>query len=254
MSESISAFQAFPQLLGTWLTEHAQAVWWYTALVRFLFPILALLVLVRAIRGLLRVPHTPEQWGQLSLPGGGSSPSTTGKISWAAPPPQISASICPPSPASTPPFSGTSPVPGGSRTWALRAAPRSTASRSPSAPPSGWGTPSPGGVDLLFLPLSREEGGNSSPAAAGGGPSAHVALPAVADFVPAAGCPPAGRQCGGVGLPSLFLLFPGLPPSCGPTIWLCAAARPGFEMETIAFFLPPSPWPSPPPPPPPALC
>ena len=36
MSESISAFQAFPQLLGTWLTEHAQAVWWYTALVRFL--------------------------------------------------------------------------------------------------------------------------------------------------------------------------------------------------------------------------
>ena len=74
MSESISAFQAFPQLLGTWLTEHAQAVWWYTALVRFLFPILALLVLVRAIRGLLRVPHTPEQWGQLSLPGGGSLP------------------------------------------------------------------------------------------------------------------------------------------------------------------------------------
>ncbi|MEI3121186.1 MAG: FHA domain-containing protein [Eubacteriales bacterium] len=74
MSESISASQAFPQLLGTWLTEHAQAVWWYTALVRFLFPILALLVLVRAIRGLLRVPHTPEQWGQLSLPGGGSLP------------------------------------------------------------------------------------------------------------------------------------------------------------------------------------
>ena len=74
LSESISAFQAFPQLLGTWLTEHAQAVWWYTALVRFLFPILALLVLVRAIRGLLRVPHTPEQWGQLSLPGGGSLP------------------------------------------------------------------------------------------------------------------------------------------------------------------------------------
>ena len=49
LSESISAFQAFPQLLGTWLTEHAQAVWWYTALVRFLFPILALLVLVLSL-------------------------------------------------------------------------------------------------------------------------------------------------------------------------------------------------------------
>ncbi|MEA4932018.1 MAG: FtsW/RodA/SpoVE family cell cycle protein, partial [Lawsonibacter sp.] len=39
-------------------------------IVRFIFPILAVLILLRAIRSLLRVPHTPEIWGQLSLPNG----------------------------------------------------------------------------------------------------------------------------------------------------------------------------------------
>ena len=44
----------------------------YTVLCRILFPILALLILFRAIRSLLRVPHVPETWGQLSLPNGAS--------------------------------------------------------------------------------------------------------------------------------------------------------------------------------------
>ena len=39
------------------LEAHSQVGAWYPALVRFLFPVLALLILVRAIRGLLRVPH-----------------------------------------------------------------------------------------------------------------------------------------------------------------------------------------------------
>ena len=43
---------------------------WYTAFVRFLFPVVAFLILFRAFRSLLRVPHTPEIWGQLSLPNG----------------------------------------------------------------------------------------------------------------------------------------------------------------------------------------
>jgi cell division protein FtsW (lipid II flippase) len=38
--------------------------------VRFVFPVLALFILLRAIRSLLRIPHTPEIWGQLSLPNG----------------------------------------------------------------------------------------------------------------------------------------------------------------------------------------
>ena len=48
----------------------------YTAFVRFLFPVLAGAILYRAVKSLLRVPHTPETWGQLSLPGGGSVPLT----------------------------------------------------------------------------------------------------------------------------------------------------------------------------------
>ena len=44
----------------------------YTAFVRFLFPVLAGAILYRAVKSLLRAPHTPETWGQLSLPGGGS--------------------------------------------------------------------------------------------------------------------------------------------------------------------------------------
>ena len=43
---------------------------WYTAFVRFLFPALAVLILFRAVRSLLTIPHTPENWGQLSLPNG----------------------------------------------------------------------------------------------------------------------------------------------------------------------------------------
>ena len=45
---------------------------WYTAIVRFFFPVLAFLILFRAVRSLLRIPHTPEVWAQLSLPNGSS--------------------------------------------------------------------------------------------------------------------------------------------------------------------------------------
>lgn len=48
----------------------------YTAFTRFLFPVLAGAILWRAVKSLLRIPHTPETWGQLSLPGGGSVPLT----------------------------------------------------------------------------------------------------------------------------------------------------------------------------------
>ncbi|MBP3509028.1 MAG: FtsW/RodA/SpoVE family cell cycle protein [Oscillibacter sp.] len=49
---------------------YPMAVEWYTAFVRFLFPVLAVLILYRAVRSLLKIPHTPETWGQLSLPNG----------------------------------------------------------------------------------------------------------------------------------------------------------------------------------------
>lgn len=49
---------------------------WFSAVVRFLFPMLAILILFRAIRGLMRIPHTPETWAQLSLPNGTALPLT----------------------------------------------------------------------------------------------------------------------------------------------------------------------------------
>lgn len=66
-----SVQQAFSALTAA-LAAHPQACLWYSAAVRFVFPVLAALILTRAVRGLLNIPHTPETWGQLSLPNGAS--------------------------------------------------------------------------------------------------------------------------------------------------------------------------------------
>ena len=55
---------------------YPMAMEWYTAFVRFLFPVLAVLILYRAVRSLMKIPHTPETWGQLSLPNGAAIPLT----------------------------------------------------------------------------------------------------------------------------------------------------------------------------------
>ena len=59
-----------------WLAAEPLIVGWYTAIVRLLFPVLSALILVRAIRSLLRIPHTLEIWAQLSLPNGSGIPLT----------------------------------------------------------------------------------------------------------------------------------------------------------------------------------
>ena len=59
-----------------WLAANPMFIGWYTAIARLLFPILSVLILARAIRSLLRVPHTPEVWAQLSLPNGSGVPLT----------------------------------------------------------------------------------------------------------------------------------------------------------------------------------
>ena len=61
--------RALEQLV-LFLEMHPLVGTWYTAVVRVLFPILAVLILYRAVRSLLKVPHVPEIWGQLSLPNG----------------------------------------------------------------------------------------------------------------------------------------------------------------------------------------
>ena len=71
-----TSVQAWLGSLTALLAAHPLAAEWYMAFVRFLFPALAVLILSRAIRSLLRIPHTPETWGQLSLPNGAPIPLT----------------------------------------------------------------------------------------------------------------------------------------------------------------------------------
>ena len=239
LSESISAFQAFPQLLGTWLTEHAQAVWWYTALVRFLFPILALLVLVRAIRGLLRVPHTPEQWGQLSLPGGGSLPidhwenilgrssSADIRLNFSTVSRQHAALLRDESGSWWVTDLGSK---GGTQVNGVQVSQRT--------PIRVGDTLTVGGVDLLFLPLSREEGEQLSRRRQEEAPLPMWPSLLWLTLFQLLAALQLAVSAGASVSPSLFLLFPGLP----TVMWTyylalrrCGAR--GFEMETIAFFL-----------------
>ena len=62
--------------LNATLAAYPQVGGWFTTVVRFLFPILALLILAGAIRSLLTVPHVPEVWAYLTLPNGGAEPLT----------------------------------------------------------------------------------------------------------------------------------------------------------------------------------
>ncbi|MET0015642.1 FtsW/RodA/SpoVE family cell cycle protein [Oscillibacter sp.] len=72
----MTVLQSALDVLTAVLTAYPLAGTWFSAVVRFLFPVLAVLILTRAIRGLLKIPHTPETWGQLSLPNGTPIPLT----------------------------------------------------------------------------------------------------------------------------------------------------------------------------------
>ena len=64
------------ELLLQWLAENPQFCAWFTTLTRFLFPILALMILIRTIHSLLTVPCLPEVWAYLTLPNGAQEPLT----------------------------------------------------------------------------------------------------------------------------------------------------------------------------------
>jgi len=76
MTALFFAPQAVMDRLTVLLADIPQAVFWFPALVRLIFPLLAVLILLRAVRSLLQMPHTPEVWGQLSLPNGTAVPLT----------------------------------------------------------------------------------------------------------------------------------------------------------------------------------
>ena len=62
--------------LTSWLAENQLLCAWFTSIVRFVFPVLALLILIRTIRSLLTVPCLPEVWAYLTLPNGATEPLT----------------------------------------------------------------------------------------------------------------------------------------------------------------------------------
>ena len=76
MEQLTTGLQAAMDTVTGFLGAYPMAVEWYTAFVRFLFPVLAVLILYRAVGSLLKIPHTPETWGQLSLPNGAPIPLT----------------------------------------------------------------------------------------------------------------------------------------------------------------------------------
>lgn len=77
MESALTApFQSALDAVTGLLAAYPLAGEWFTAFVRFLFPALAILILYRAVRSLLRIPHTPETWAQLSLPNGTALPLT----------------------------------------------------------------------------------------------------------------------------------------------------------------------------------
>lgn len=70
MEAVLAPIESFSNTLALFLAERPLAGEGFTAFVRFMFPALAVLILYRAVRSLLKIPHTPEIWGQLSLPNG----------------------------------------------------------------------------------------------------------------------------------------------------------------------------------------
>ncbi|MDO4270660.1 MAG: FtsW/RodA/SpoVE family cell cycle protein [Eubacteriales bacterium] len=70
------ALQRLMDTLGGFLAENPLVGAWYTTVVRFVFPILALMILVGAIRSLWKVKHPDEVWGYLGLANGVRLPIT----------------------------------------------------------------------------------------------------------------------------------------------------------------------------------
>jgi heme exporter protein D len=75
MSDLLSGFSDFMSLNG------AAVFSWYTFAVRFVLPVLAIVILYRTGRSLFREEEEPEEWGYLSLPNGAKIPLNHWRIS-----------------------------------------------------------------------------------------------------------------------------------------------------------------------------
>ena len=70
------ALQRLLDTLTVFLAENPLVGAWYTTVVRFVFPLLALMILVGAIRSLWKVKHPDEAWGYLGMANGVRLPIT----------------------------------------------------------------------------------------------------------------------------------------------------------------------------------
>ena len=80
------ALQQLLDRLTALLAEKPLIGAWYTTVVRFVFPLLALMILVGAIRSLWKVKHPDEVWGYLVLRNGVRLPITHWENIMDAPP------------------------------------------------------------------------------------------------------------------------------------------------------------------------
>ena len=224
--------------LGELLEENQTILWWYTALVRFVFPILALFILVRAFRSLLRARSTGEHWGQLALPGGGSIPICHWEnIVGRAPLADIRLDF------PTVSRQHAVLVRGEEGEWQVNDLGSKTGTLVNGQPVTGpttlnmGDTLSVGGIKLLFLPLSREEEDWLRAQRRSEGP---------ASMWPALFCLTVFQVLAAVqlflGNPEERGLCPLLLLGLTAAMWIyCLVMRGlgsrGFELETIAFFL-----------------
>lgn len=70
MDNLFPSIQEWLEQSWTWLQSSSVSGTWYTSIIRWIMPILALAILATSIRSLLRVKYPAEIWGYVSLPGG----------------------------------------------------------------------------------------------------------------------------------------------------------------------------------------
>lgn len=226
-------------MLQTILAQVPLAGVWYTALVRLALPLLAVLILYRAVRSLLRIPHAPEVWAQLSLPNGAPVPLThweniLGRSATAdvrLQYPSVSrqhAALCR----------------GEDRVWTLYDLGSKGGTQvngvavEGSAQVSLGDTITLGGVPLLFLPQTVAEREDLDQRRRAEQPTAMWPSFLWLTLFQFLLCGQLLVAAGGTASPSIPMAFGGLT----AVMWLYALTlrltrRVGFEMETIAFFL-----------------
>ncbi len=70
MTEPTAAVGKFAAAVGEIVNAHASFFAAVTDVLRFVFPVLALLIILGAVRNLLKIPNKPEVWGRIKMPDG----------------------------------------------------------------------------------------------------------------------------------------------------------------------------------------